>query len=691
MAALMGFLSPHITFAEIVNIRANADMSYSQSKATSALGETSSSWSLNQNYRLNLSKSLTRTITFRGDVSLSISDSKGGERRERIFPFFTLNFSPPRLARRWYNLNFSYNVTQTVPSEGVNIRSTHTSASLNLPFERWPAISLNYNRSTQQDDLSPHILDSVNNSIGLQTSYGFEFLGTEASTSYSFSGDITESKPVETKSENVNHFVGIGFSRDFWKERISTSANFGFRYTQFTTESLGAPQRFQTGVPANQGVSGIFTGTPFDATDPFFTNNALIDGNINASAGINLDTQSSNIVIGFDTAQELNEINLNITTALTKAIIDTLLFGWQLFTSDDGISWTSFGVQFPVYEEIPSRRFVFSFTERTARFFRLVNTNAPNTGSPIDVSEMEGLGFILATPSQSFTNTQTADFGGFGISFAATKALTIRYNASYSHAHEDLSDRDSTGVTQGVSLGYTVIPRYLSLSASFVTSSSKSTGSVAGVSRSYALSFSSSPLPTLGGGVGLRRSESLSGSDKISRSDSLSASVDIRLYRGVDLTVSSNFSESIQFTDNSTSQSIAFLGDIRLQPWKPFSVVMSGVVSRSEREREGVKSTGTTESLNGNFNLNLSQKFSMSGSYSILPDFSQSYNVSWRPTRNINSSARVGFSEDSINFGADLSWRPLRRLSLNLGYSGTRSEETDAKSDSFFARGSLRF
>jgi hypothetical protein len=104
-----------------------------------------------------------------------------------------------------------------------------------------------------------------------------------------------------------------------------------------------------------------------------------------------------------------------------------------------------------------------------------------------------------------------------------------------------------------------------------------------------------------------------------------------------------------------------------------------------------VKSTGTTESLNGNFNLNLSQKFSMSGSYSILPDFSQSYNVSWRPTRNINSSARVGFSEDSINFGADLSWRPLRRLSLNLGYSGTRSEETDAKSDSFFARGSLRF
>jgi hypothetical protein len=691
MAALMGFLSPHITFAEIVNIRANADMSYSQSKATSALGETTSSWSLNQNYNLNLSKRLTRTITFSSNVSLSIRDSKGGERRESIFPFFTLNFSPPKLARRWYNLSFSYNVTQTAPSEGVNIRSTFTSVSLNLPFERWPAISLNYNRSTTQDDLSPHILDTVGNTIGLRTSYGFEFLGTEASASYSFSGDSTENKPGKTKSDSVRHFVGTGFSRSFWKERISTSANFGFRYSQSTTESLGAPQRFQTGFPANQGVSSIFTGTSFDATDPSFTNNALIDGNISASAGIDINAQSSNIVIGFDTAQELNEINLNITTALTKAIIDTLLFGWELFTSDDGISWTSFGVQLPVYEEIPSRRFVFSFTERTARFFRLVNTNAPNTGSPIEVAEMEGLGFILATPSQSFTSTQTGDFGGFGISFAATKDLTIRYSASYSHTHDDLSDRDSTGVTQSVSLGYTVIPRYLSLSTSFATSSSKSTGSATGGNRSYSLSFFSSPLPTLGGSLGLRRSESLSGGDKISRSDALSAGVDIGLYRGVDLTVRSNLSESTSFTDNSKLQSITFLGDIRLQPWKPFSVLMGGLVSRNESESKGVKSSSTTESLGGSFNLSLSQKFSISGSYRILPDFSQSYNVSWRPTRNINSSARVGFSEDSTNFGASLNWRPLRRLSLNLGYNGTRSEETDAKSDSFSARGSLSF
>jgi hypothetical protein len=61
------------------------------------------------------------------------------------------------------------------------------------------------------------------------------------------------------------------------------------------------------------------------------------------------------------------------------------------------------------------------------------------------------------------------------------------------------------------------------------------------------------------------------------------------------------------------------------------------------------------------------------------------------PTRTINTSVRLGLSGDSTNFGASLNWRPVRRLRLSLGYSGTRSEKTDAKSDSFSARASLRF
>jgi hypothetical protein len=331
VAALMGFLSPSITLAKIADINATADVNYSQSKSTTDVGVTSSTWGLTQNYRLLLSKPLTRTITFNGDVSLTITDRKDSERRERIFPFFFLSFSPPSFARDWYNLRFGHSRTLTAPSEAANITTANTNVSLNLPFKRWPALSLSYNRSTSQDDLDPHRLDSITERISLQTNYGFNFLETQTRTSYSFNLDITEDKVSETKTERPQHTVSVSSSRKFWKDKISTSANLGFGYTESTTESLGAPQRFQTGLTANQGVSSIFTGPSFDATDPSFINNALIDGNIGASVNLNLDAQSSNIVIKFDTAQALNSINLNITTALTKAVIDTLNFGWQLF------------------------------------------------------------------------------------------------------------------------------------------------------------------------------------------------------------------------------------------------------------------------------------------------------------------------------------------------------------------------
>ncbi|MHC4278358.1 MAG: hypothetical protein ACYSTI_13725, partial [Planctomycetota bacterium] len=427
VAALMGLLSPHITFAAI---RGNADISYSERKTTTA-GVTRSTWSLNQNYTLTLQKPITRTLTFTGNVSLTITETKDGEKNENIFPLFILAFSPPRFAGQWYNLNLNWQRTQTAPSEGANITNTNTNVllSLNLPYKLVPPLSLSFNRTTAQDNRD--LLDVVTNSIGFRTNYQFNFLETETSIRYSFNDEITENKVTEVEQDTLSHFVGASFSRSFWNNKVRTSENFGFRYTESTFESLGAPQRFDAPLPPNAGVSDDFTGPAFDATDPSFTNNALIDGNINASAGINLDIQDSNIAIGYNAAQTVFRINLNITTSLTKTEIDTLDFGWELFTSNDGIIWTFRGVQLPVYEEIPSQRFVFTFPETPARFFRLVNRIAPPTGSfglPIEVTEMEARGFIFSTPSQSSTAITTRDFGGLSISFTPTGALRTSYN-----------------------------------------------------------------------------------------------------------------------------------------------------------------------------------------------------------------------------------------------------------------------
>jgi hypothetical protein len=685
VAAIMVFLSPGITFARI---SANADVSYSETKSTTA-GATTSTWRLNQNYTLSLSKPLTRTISFFGNVSFTITETKDGERSEDIFPLFVLDFSPPSFVSQWYNLRFSFNRTQTAPSEGASITSSNTSVSLIFPFKRWPAPSFTFNRSTTQDDLDPHKVDSVTSSIGFKANYQVDLLGTKTNFIYSFFDTISESKVTEIKNESPTHFVEADFSRGFWEKKIRTNANIGFSIRESKTESLGAPQRFETSSPADQGISGIFTGPAFDATDPSFTNNALIDGNISSSAGINLDVQSTNIVIGYNAAKTLNKINLSITTSLTKAVIDTLNFGWQLFTSDDGISWTFQGVQLPVYEVIPSQRFVFTFTERSARFFRLVNTLAPNTGSPIEVTEMEGVGFILLTPRQSFSSTQTRNL--FRISFTPVEALIMSYNISYAHNEDDFSDVDTTSVTQGVSLGYTVIPRYLSLSSGFATSSTRGTGGRRAGTDSYNLTLSSTPLPTLSGSLGFRRAEVSSGGTTTSRRDSLSGSVSMKLYRGVDVFLGGSFSESTNLAADSKIQTTDFSGNFRLKPLESLSILINGGLTRNVLESDGAESTSTIDTLTSAFSLRLTRKLFLSSRIVVSPDSSQSYVISWVASRKLQTTARLGFSGDSTNFGSILSWHPLSRVSLSFTYSGSRNDKTDVNIDSFFARGSVSF
>jgi hypothetical protein len=233
VAVLMCFLSPDITFAAIGG---NASISYSESESTIA-DVTTSTWRLDQNYRLGFDKRITQTITFLGNVDLTISDSKDGDRRESLFPLFVLSFSPPEFASQWYNLDFSFNRTQTAPSVGVGITTSNTSVSLDLPFKRWPPLSLSYSRSTVQDDLDPHRVDTVSDSISFRTDYQFEFLGTETSIGYTFSGRISEDKVNEFKSENTSHLVRTSFLRSFWEKKVAARANLGFSYEGRTTES----------------------------------------------------------------------------------------------------------------------------------------------------------------------------------------------------------------------------------------------------------------------------------------------------------------------------------------------------------------------------------------------------------------------------------------------------------------------
>jgi hypothetical protein len=682
VAALAGSMSPGTTLAKFADISGNANVSYSQTESTIA-GEKTSTWNLRQGYRLNLNKRLTETISFIGNLQYTITDTKEGDRNENLFPLLVLNFRPPQL----YNLDFGFSRTQTLPSEGVGITTNITTAVFYLPQSRWPALSITFDRTTTEDDADPKRTDTVSNRIGFSTNYAFNLLETESKVSYSFQGSLVEDTIREVETENLDHFLGVNFFRKFWDDKISVNGDLGYSFSEITTESTGTPQRFETVFPADEGLSSV-------GAVPLATNAALIDRNLTSSAGIDIDDpafQGSNIVVGYNSEQALFKISLYVNTTQTKAVIDTLDLGWQLSTSDDGITFSATQPISPTYEEVPFKRFVFTFSERTARFFRLVNTLLPNIGLPIEVTEMEPVGFVLATPTQRFTQETPRSFGGLGVSYTPTEGLKVKYNVSFSSTSDELNDIKSTSITQIANLGYTVIPRYLLVSAAFANTSRKSTGAPTNRNDSYRLTLSSSPLRTLRTSAGVRRTEASIGGDTTSRNDSLVADVSMNLYRGLDLSLRSNLTESKNFVNDSGTSAVIFSGTLRLRPWKPLTISTTGSTTRIVTDQQGVETTTTRDSLNATISWNATRKMFVSSRIVILPNISHRYNLTWLPTRNLQISGRVGFSEDTKNYGFDISWRILRRFNTSLGYNTRMNDETDTDIDTFFARASFGF
>lgn len=695
--AFISLVRPNAVFA----IDASADMSY-QKTTTSSGGKTTESSSYNESYTFGLSHAPTSTIMILANVRLSRFIVNGKETSD-IFPMFFLNYTPPVVDL--YYLSLSYTRNESLPPGGDPISISNMNASFILPGDRWPSVSLFYNQATNNDYLDPHKLDTMSINQGFNTAYGFSFLETATNLNYSFSDPIVIDRVGKTRNETQLHLVSAGLVRSFWDKKINTNANMGYSQSETTTKSLGAPQQFDAKRTASDGLFAL-DSTP--TVDPLASTPALIDNNTTSSAGIDLNGLDRNIGIKLTTSQSVFKINLYINTADPNiaAYVSSNNFGWQLYTSSDGTNWASIGVTTSYNPVISSpggltgTGIVFTFSSETsALYFKVVNTQFPAGAGTINVTEIEAIGHLTSTPTEIVRFTTTRDFGGFGLSFSPLTRLNMSYNLTYDHATQDfndpnINDTDTTNIGQGAGLSSVIVPQYLNLSASYSTSnaSSKSTtGSTETGADSYSLSISSSPLPTLNASLNYGYSEALTGGETNSKTNSISGNLFMNLYKGVDLGLGSSMSESKDIKANSKTNSINSYGNLNLIPWRSMTIIVNAGTSDSATETAGKETDSSSQSLNTVISYTPTRNIYLSTSIGIEPTSSQTYNITWLPSRNIQTSARYGISGDVINRGADISWTPVSRLSLRVGYSGTKTDNvTNDHTDSVFASASLR-
>ncbi|MBI5599503.1 MAG: hypothetical protein HY890_07170 [Deltaproteobacteria bacterium] len=682
----MGLIVPDNSFAYI---DFGADLSYYKNKSDVA-GVKATTSTFAQNYSLGFHKTITRTLSLSGNLQWLVLETDS-ERKTSIYPILMLNFTPPAM----YDLRFSYNRTETLPSEGDHIANSNMSVSFTLPTEKWPSLALTLNRSTSEDMDAPKNLDTVSTFIAANSGYAFKFMDIPTSVNYSFNHSTTEDRIGGTTSKSPSHHLSASLSRSFLDRKVGTSANLGYETTTTTSESMSGPRRFDFLLGPSAGLS-VQSATPLLVT--LAAEPELIDNDTTTAVTptIDLTTAYWNIGVGFLSAETVHSLYVYITTTTAEEsnIVNGLYnFGWQLYSSPDNITWTPHGSLVPVYNSF-FNRFEFSFSEISARYFKVVNTTGQ--GISVRVTEIQASAFFLSTPTETFSYTTTHEFGGFNVSYTPTRRLNAGFTLNYDHSLREaggVSNNDVTGVGYGFNLQYVFFPRYLTASTSYSSSTSSSTQALKGTTTSgsagYSLSLSSSPLDTVNGNFSYSHGQSTADGTVTSTSNSVGTAVSMRLYTGVDLNLSTTFATSESPEQNATSESRSYYWSFRLVPWQSLTAMVNGSNSESSNNSGGASTSSTSESLNMNFSYTPTRKIYLSGSMNIKPQVSQGLSVSWLPTRQVQIGTRLNKSTGTTGMGWDFSWQPFGRLSFRMGYDATTSG--NGKNQSFFARTSIRF
>lgn len=705
----MRYLLPAVLFATFAflpmaanaELSGQADLSYQKTTSSSA-GREISSKTFNQGYTLGFSKYITPVLSLSGDVRLSVIDADG-VKRDSMYPMLTLNFNPPRL----YDMTFGYTRTETAPTGADPITTANMNAGFFLPVSKWPSLSMTMNRSTTDDYLDVHKVSTVFTSTNLITGYSKDLLGVDAKANYSLNNNSNEDKVGLTTIDTLSHNVTAELSNAMLDNKLSMSLNAGYGLSENKNTSQGQASRFEVGMSLVEGLYAV-TATPTTVT--LTGTPGLIDGDKATSTGIDIGTAgniNNNIGVRFLTSHEAHKLYLylSITDPTTASNMSSYVasgsFGFQVYSSADGLNWTlipgavaSYGASFS--------RVTFTFPETTAEYFKVVNTANPAGAAAVNVTELEALVYILSTPQTVLDYEIRRQFGGFNLSYAPWDRLNIGYSLSMDSSFQGMSDTDSKSLTQGVNMRYILMPQYLAFSSSFSSASTSTTQklipgsplSSETASSSYSFTLSATPLKTLNGSLSYGHFSSASGTGSAEAiNDSVGATVFMNLYTGVDVGLGTSLNKSKNTADGSTSNSSSYNANIRLLPWDELNMLINSTYYTSESRAPAGDASSTGKTSSAVITYSPTRRVYASANYTLLPDFSQGYSFTWLPTRNIQAEARYGSSKISVSKGASLSWSPFMRLSFNMGYSATAQKGTisEDSSSSVYVRGSLRF
>ena len=667
------------------DISGSADLTY-RSTETKTGEEEESAWSFTQNYNLQVTKAFNPKVNFAANLGININETND-TKTTLLTPDIRLN-----LRNEYFDADTGYRITE----KGLDIltmisdEDRFTTESWNVNFstnsEKYPKVQLRYNEDLNYDHLAVRETDSKTTNFSGTADYTYQFLNFN----YEYRNNVLDDYVTEAITETDTHYGRVDFRKSFWKNRIATSGSYSITNTKTETETGG--QEFRIGIT------------------------------------------HQNIGLELTSAEAIDQIYLYTTTP--EPAFNKDKFTWAVYYSSDNKTWEP--IKGAIDFEYDNNRFEISFTQQTARYFKVVNTtNDTNNLYVTEIEAYDGTTSVAAsdglyvqddTPEVSShlnsepllidgdkTTSAGINIGGYTTQLPFTTTETeqttqttqanIRYKPmdwlSFTYdftqdERETKPDQEESEKTKrrAHSMNCRVereLHKYITAWAQYGRRMEYDSEAEAGAedktTDTYLLHFLFSPLTTLNTDLSLNHTVSKEDGETESKSSSALLQISAKLREGADLNVDANITRSENLVSQSETTTKSINSDLRLELTRMLTAEIEYDTNWTETQKPEPDgdTTGRTSNARIIFYWRPSHDFYFRGSYDIDRDeksgeetTQQQYNMNWLMTEKMQLD--MGYTlnrNDSVSstYTANLSWNLSRVFRLRFGYDWSRQKE----------------
>ncbi len=690
--------------AEGINGSVEILESATDSKSTDASGLSANTKAntVFQRYQLNYSETLFPYVNLRAGSSFdkTTTDSKdaAGETRAtdtNIFPSVALTLNNPLISSGAGYTKREEKVEAAGASPVTNILESKN-AFLGFRPVGLPTLDMQFTRM-HIFDKAQQTTDTLSDALSASTRYTPV---KNLDLGYTVTVNNNNNRLNDVEFDTVSQSGRAAYSDRFFDNRVALTANYSGSRLTSETRSNGGGDVFSQIFPFS-GLSDISDTPTLDTLTP---NQALIDGNLTASSGINIgqgvslggDIRLRNVGLDFVNTVSVNTLYIYVDRQLPRSVSGA--FTWDIYTSSDNQNWTVYQTSLPATFNPFANRFELLFPDTTTRYIKastrpLSVSVLPPAGTDVSniyITELQS--FSRKAPAQVATKSQsTSEFYDTGLRALLLQDRSLVYSAYYSQANS--SGRSSNSL---LSNALSISRRLSTIFSAMARVERDDNRDAAGNNTAYSGSASllAAPLPTLSNSLVLstRRQETLG---QTSSSESVFLNNTAELYPGANVNLSGGLNFVSPATGARTENTLVNAG-ASIVPNKSLSLSVNHSETESTQS-QGANAPNRAVSTAANVawspvaTIYLAYSISKTSATGVQRQTVQSYSGTWAPFSGGALTFSLGYSEtqESANMSLDralstgMEWRVGPRIFFTAAYvvtkSNTPSQSAEAK------------